>query len=215
MTDGIVQDMGATAGLAFLSVALWTIRVAFTSRGRKALGSMVAAVEATVFAVAFSRLLSGIDSPHQVVAYGAGVAAGTMTGLLIDAALNPQLVRVDVVDPDADGVLVERLHQRGYPTTVSAGFGLSGEVMVVSVTLAESLAAELLQTIEEAAGCAFWTVSPVRDARPSPLPRGFAAVTDLRRRTHRGAPRGGGWRGASSGGRAPVASLPRCTADLQ
>jgi uncharacterized protein YebE (UPF0316 family) len=73
----------ATVVLAMLSVSLWTLRVALTARNHKALASVAAAVEATVFALAFSRLLANLDSTAQVVAYAAGVGAGTLAGLSI------------------------------------------------------------------------------------------------------------------------------------
>ncbi|MDQ4133264.1 MAG: hypothetical protein M3179_08685, partial [Actinomycetota bacterium] len=51
------------AGLAVASVGLWTLRVALAARGRKLAGAMVAAVEAIVFATAFTRLASDLDAP--------------------------------------------------------------------------------------------------------------------------------------------------------
>jgi uncharacterized protein YebE (UPF0316 family) len=73
----------ATVVLAMLSVSLWTLRVALTARNHKAFASVAAAVEATVFALAFSRLLANLDSTAQVVAYAAGVGAGTLAGLSV------------------------------------------------------------------------------------------------------------------------------------
>ena len=55
--------MGA---LAFVSVALWTLRVALTARGRKASSAVVAAIEAVVFALVFSRLVSDLGSWDRV-----------------------------------------------------------------------------------------------------------------------------------------------------
>jgi uncharacterized protein YebE (UPF0316 family) len=80
-------DLAGTAALAMLSVGLWTVRVALTARGSRLIGSSVAAVEATVFAAAFSRLLGDLDSPARIAAYGIGVAVGTLTGLWIDQRL--------------------------------------------------------------------------------------------------------------------------------
>jgi hypothetical protein len=84
-----VMDLVGTAALAMLSVGLWTVRVALTARGSRVMGSSVAAVEATVFAAAFSRLLGDLDSPARIAAYGIGVAAGTLAGLWIDGWVRP------------------------------------------------------------------------------------------------------------------------------
>lgn len=73
-----------TFALAVGSVGLWTLRVALTARGSRALGSAVAATEAVVFVVAFSHVTNSLDAPVQVAIYGIGVGAGTYLGLTID-----------------------------------------------------------------------------------------------------------------------------------
>ena len=54
------------------SVALWTVRVALAARGRKVAGAGVAAVEALVFALAFTHLAAALDAPERGVATGSG-----------------------------------------------------------------------------------------------------------------------------------------------
>ena len=72
------------AAMALGSVGLWTLRVAFAARGRKVLGAGTAAVEAVVFAIAFSNLAANLDSPIRVLGYAIGVAGGTLLGLAVD-----------------------------------------------------------------------------------------------------------------------------------
>jgi uncharacterized protein YebE (UPF0316 family) len=74
--------------LAAFSVSLWTVRVAFTADRRLVAAAGVAAMEATMFAVAFSTLLGRIDSPVSVLAYALGVAAGTMAALRVEPLLS-------------------------------------------------------------------------------------------------------------------------------
>jgi uncharacterized protein YebE (UPF0316 family) len=172
--SAMLIEVASTAGLAMLSVGLWTVRVAVTARGSRALGALVAAVEATVFAVAFSRLLAGLDSPHRVAAYGLGVAAGTLLGLTLDSVLNPQTVRVDVVD--TDHTLVATLDREGWPSTSAAGFGVTGPVSMVSITTNEARLQDLVELIGSASPAAFWTVTLVRRVRPVSLPHGYTQV---------------------------------------
>jgi hypothetical protein len=72
------------AAMALGSVGLWTLRVAFAARGRKVLGAGTAAVEAVVFAIAFSNLAANLNSPVRVLGYAVGVAGGTLLGLAVD-----------------------------------------------------------------------------------------------------------------------------------
>ena len=78
-----------TSVLATLAVSLWTLRVALTARNRRVLAAVTASVEATIFALAFSRLLTSLDSASQVIAYAVGVGIGTLVGLTINERLTP------------------------------------------------------------------------------------------------------------------------------
>ena len=111
--------------LAITSVGLWTLRVALTARGRRGIGATVAAVEAVIFAVAFTNVAAHLDSPVRVAGYAAGVALGTMLGLTADHQLSPGVSEVDIVVPGLDTDTAERLNQLGWPTTTFTAHGPS------------------------------------------------------------------------------------------
>ena len=77
--------------LAVGGVGLWTLRVALAASRRKLLTSGVAAIEAVVFVVSFSRLAADLDRPARLVGYAVGVALGTMIGLAVTDALTNRL----------------------------------------------------------------------------------------------------------------------------
>ena len=86
-----MNELAAAAGMALLaitSVGLWTLRVALTARGRRGIGATVYAVEAVIFAVAFTNVAANLDSPVRVAGYAAGVALGTVLGLTADRRLS-------------------------------------------------------------------------------------------------------------------------------
>lgn len=76
-----------TFALAVGSVGLWTLRVALTARGSRALGSVISAIEAVIFVVAFSHVTGSLDAPIQISIYGVGVGVGTYLGLTVDRRL--------------------------------------------------------------------------------------------------------------------------------
>lgn len=172
------------AGLAMLSVGLWTARVALTARRRRLAATALAAVEATVFAVVFSRLLTGLDDPFSIGGYALGVAAGTAIALKMDDVFNPQLVKVDIVDPVGLLLVRDRLHAAGWPTTTSHADGLRGPVGVISVTTDAAELPALTGAVGEASEDAFWTVTAVQAAHPTSVPVGFTqpAASGRRRR---------------------------------
>jgi hypothetical protein len=156
--DGLIELL-TTAGLAMLSVGLWTVRVAVTARGNRVLGASVAAVEATVFAVAFSRLLADLDSPERIAAYGLGVALGTLLGLRFDAVLNPRALRLVAVDPA--GRLSTALSAAGWASTSTDGCSQSGPVSIVSLTIPEHELPALSAVMATTDSRTSWTLTPV------------------------------------------------------
>jgi uncharacterized protein YebE (UPF0316 family) len=182
MPPSALIDPVATASLALLSVSLWTGRVALTAKGRKAASALVAAVEATIFVVAFSRLLTGLDSPIRIVAYAAGVAGGTLLALAVDCVINPQVVKLDIIDSSRPDRVLAALHDEGWPTTVLRGEGLAAPIDMVSVTATEARLPALLRTVGRAAPDAFWTVTSVRQVGAAEVPSGFTQVAQPGRR---------------------------------
>ncbi len=77
--------------MAVSSVSLWTLRVALTARGSRALGSTIAATEAVVFVLAFSHVTGSLDAPIQISIYGGGVGFGTYLGLMIDRTMRKRV----------------------------------------------------------------------------------------------------------------------------
>lgn len=210
MNFDMIWEMLTTAGLAVGGVTLWTFRVAVTARGNKALGALLAATEAMLFIVAFSKLMGSFDSPQLVIAYGAGVAAGTMLGLTIDARLNPQLARVDIFDPTGDAI--DAIARSEFPYTQSDGYGTSGRVKVASVITPDTRVKELLDMVGAAGPASFWTVAPVRKANEVRVPGGHRQfVTPMRPRILHGSPRFGSVRRAPAhtGGRPGVSGSGR------
>lgn len=159
---GIVE-LAALAALAVLSVGLWTLRVAVTARGNAVLGATLAAIEATVFIVAVSKLLTDFDSPARVAAYGIGVAVGTLIGMRLDTIVNPRLVRIDIVSPGSG--LVDALNRERIPHTLSHGLGASGPVTIVSVPVLQRELARVTKVVRSTDPRAFWTVTSLTGMR--------------------------------------------------
>jgi uncharacterized protein YebE (UPF0316 family) len=167
---------GSMALLAISSVGLWTLRVALTARGRRGIGATVAAVEAVIFAVAFTHVAAHLHSPVRVGGYAAGVALGTMLGLTADHYISPGVSEVDIVVPRLDHDTVERLHQLGWPTTTLNADGPRGPVTLICIAVDDSRLTELITAVRQTAPDAFWTVQRLSTTHASALPHGYLQI---------------------------------------
>jgi uncharacterized protein YebE (UPF0316 family) len=176
---GVMEKLLASmvmAGLAMASVALWTMRVALTARGRKLAGSVTAAVEALVFLFAFSRVVSDMTAIERIVGYALGVGLGTLLGVYLDELLAAGQSEVRIVTQGRDTKLVSDLHELGWPVTWTHAEGPVGEVMVAFVAIDDSKLRTLTTELERRRPDAFWTVESLRRARAGNLDRGWIQV---------------------------------------
>ena len=160
-------DAIGMAGLAVMSVGLWTLRVALTARGRKMAASLASAVEALVFLLAFSRVLSDIDAIERIAGYASGVGLGTLLGVWLDGRIAAGQSEVRIVTGGTEPFLAEELQRLGWPVTWMRGTGPDGDVIVAFVAVDDAKLPKLLKELERRGANAFWTVEDLRHARAS------------------------------------------------
>lgn len=135
------------ACLAFVSVGLWTLRVALTARGRIVTSAAVAAIEAVVFALVFSRLVTDLGSWDKIAGYAIGVALGTVAGLLVNDRLSSEGVMVEVTVAGDGGALRTALHSRDLPATTFPVADRSGTATVLLVVVPRERIEEALAVV--------------------------------------------------------------------
>jgi uncharacterized protein YebE (UPF0316 family) len=158
-------EFSQMAGLAMISVSLWTLRVALTSRGRRVAGSVTAGVEAVVFVVVFSRVAADLAAIHNLAGYAVGVSAGTLVGVFLDERLSAGQSEVRVVTEGHDLDHIRRLRAEGWPMTWVHGEGPNGHVTVAFVAVDDMRLSALVRSLKVLTPKAFWTVERLRSAR--------------------------------------------------
>lgn len=175
------HDLAEAAGLALLAtcnVGLWTLRVAVAAAGRRLVAAGIAGAEALLFALVFGAVISSLDHPLRVVAYAAGVALGTVIGVVADERLSTGQSLVRIIVDGGDPTLA--LRERGWPATCSRADGVRGPVAVLVVAVDDRRLSHLLSDIEHLAPEGFLTVERLRSTKPVALPRGYMQVRSRR-----------------------------------
>lgn len=157
MDTNAVTDAIVVGVLASISVSLWTLRVAVAAAGRRLAAAAIAAVEAVLFAAAFSALITALDDPWRIGAYAVGVAVGTLAGLTADERISrgQSLVRI-VVDGDGDAE-TSALRACGWPVINTPADGVRGDVVVLSVAVDDSVLPHLHADLDHIAPGGFET----------------------------------------------------------
>src|SRR5262245_24741243 len=97
-----------------LDVTLSTVRILFIARGLRHLAPVVGFVEILIWLVAISQVLAHLDRPINYVAYAAGFAAGTWTGLAVEGRLALGLAAVRIITQEDASELIGRLKEEHF-----------------------------------------------------------------------------------------------------
>jgi uncharacterized protein YebE (UPF0316 family) len=172
----MIRDASWMAGLALVSVGLWTLRVALTASGRRLPGAAVAALEASVFAMVFGSLVSDLDRPARIGGYAVGVALGTVLGISADKRMSRGRSEVRILVDGTDGTLLHGLRERGWAATAVDADGVRGRVSVVLVAVDDRCLDSVLSDVRALAPTVYWTVVPIGGADPRRLGDWIAAT---------------------------------------
>lgn len=114
-------------------MSLDTLRVLFVMRGKKPIAWILGFFQSSIFLVAITSVLNGVDNPLMMIGYAAGFATGNVLGIIIEGKLAIGYINVSVVSPKLGMALANALRDAGYGVTEVPGYGKNG--MVSTLTL--------------------------------------------------------------------------------
>ena len=183
MNADLVVHTSSLTVMGMISVALWTIRVALTARGRRLAASATAGIEAVVFVLVFASVLSSLNSPVEVGGYAVGVAAGTLLGVVADARLSTGQSAVRIIVDGTGDDLVLALRAKAWPAARLQGDGVKGGIALLLLVVDDVHLPSLVAELHRLAPEAFWAVERLQSAKPAVLPAEYRQFGPRRRRT--------------------------------
>jgi uncharacterized protein YebE (UPF0316 family) len=175
-------DTIITGSAAALTISLWTFRVALAGRGRHLFSAVIAGVEAVLFVVVFTGLVTNLGNPIRLTGYALGVAAGTLIGLTADDRLSSGQSEVRLVVIGDGAQVIDLLHRAGWPATWTSSMGPDGPATSVFVAVDDRRRNDLLGLIDGLEPAPFVTVERLSETRPGPLPSGYIQLGERRAR---------------------------------
>ncbi len=152
-------------------VSLSTLRMIMVVRGKEYPAAAIGMVEATIYIAALGRVMTNINDPWKMLAYGLGFATGTLLGSTIEERLAMGHVSLEVIPPEETAEeLLKALRTAGYGVTVLTGYGLKGEKMVLMISTDRKSLPRLTEIIEEFAPDSFVTILETRAVRGGVTP---------------------------------------------
>jgi uncharacterized protein YebE (UPF0316 family) len=164
--------------LVVLEVAVWQVRVALATRGRKRIAAALGAVNAVLSVVAIGQVVTNLDRPSNIAGYALGVAVGVYVGVIVDARFAGDPVEYRLVLPGDDDETAAALRARGWPVTMHPAHDHEGPATVLTVVVRANRAARVERDLEALIPNGFHTSTRLRSATwmtQPPAPIAFAA----------------------------------------
>ncbi len=144
-------------------MSLDTVRLLFTVRGRKLVAGAIGVVQAGVFILAVSRVLSGPLNPYTVAGYALGFGTGVMLGIVFEERLAVGYAMLRIYS-NANGMqIAEQLRASGHAATEILARGREGNITVVNCVVARRNVTAVRAVVDALDANAFVTID---DARP-------------------------------------------------
>ncbi|MCB0100890.1 MAG: DUF2179 domain-containing protein [Anaerolineales bacterium] len=151
-------------------VTLGTLRIIFTSRGRRNIAPLLGFVEVFIWIVVVSQIVKSAQGITSYLGYAGGFATGTYVGMLIEErmAMGTLVLRI-ILKKDASE-LTSALREAGYGVTSVDGEGAQGSVKLLYTVVQRKKLAEVSKIIHEVAPRAFFSVEEVQSSEMGIFP---------------------------------------------
>lgn len=147
-----------------VDVSLGTMRIIFTSKGKRLLAPLMGFVEVFIWIVVVSQLVKNVSNLAGYLAYAAGFAAGNYVGMVIEnrLAIGTLMVRAIVSGDPVN--LIQTLIEAGYGVTYFDAQGASGPVKVIYTVIKRKEVKDVIKRIQDCDPDVFFTIEEVRQA---------------------------------------------------
>lgn len=151
-------------------VTLGTMRIIFTSRGRRNLAPWLGFIEVFIWIAMVGQIVKSANSVNAYLGYAAGFAAGTYIGMKIEERLALGTLVVRIILAHGGEELAARLRAAGFGVTIVNGEGASGAVKLLYTIIKRKDLKTVSGIIHEVTPKAFFSVEEVRAAESGIFP---------------------------------------------
>lgn len=151
-------------------VTLGTMRIIFTSRGKRNIAPFLGFVEVLIWIVVVSQIVKSVTSITAYIGYAAGFAMGTYVGMKIEERLAMGTVVLRIILAQGGEEMAKHLRDSGYGVTVVNGEGSTGPVKLLYTIIKRKDMGEVSKIIHAMNPKAFFSVEEVRFAESGIFP---------------------------------------------
>jgi uncharacterized protein YebE (UPF0316 family) len=151
-------------------VTLGTLRIIFTSRGKRNIAPLLGFVEVFIWIVVVGQIVKNVHSITAYFGYAAGFATGTYIGMKIEERLALGTLVLRIILAQGGDEMAHSLREAGYGVTTVNGEGASGAVKLLYTVIKRKNLGTVAAIIHAVNPKAFFSVEEVRLAESGIFP---------------------------------------------
>lgn len=151
-------------------VSLGTLRIIFTSRGKRNIAPLLGFVEVFIWIVIVGQIVKNVHSITAYLGYAAGFATGTFIGMKIEEKLAIGTLVLRIILAQGGEELAQKLREADFGVTIVNGEGSSGPVKLLYTVIKRKDLSAVSAIIHSINPKAFYSVEEVRSAESGIFP---------------------------------------------
>jgi uncharacterized protein YebE (UPF0316 family) len=158
--------------LRIVDVSIGTLRTLYMVRGDRLRAVPLAFCESLVWVIAISKIMAKVNENRWLLlAYAAGFATGTFTGITIERWIASGWILARIVGVAQEHSLAKAIRDAGFGVTALKADGREREQCILFVVAPRKRGEELLSLIRSVDADAFVTIDSVQTAMGGYLPQ--------------------------------------------
>ena len=153
-----------------IDVTLGTLRIIFTSRGKKNIVPLLGFVEVFIWVSVIAEITKGTHNFAAYLGYAGGFAAGNYVGMWIEEQLAIGNLVIRAILPKDRAGLIEDLRGAGYGVTSVDAQGAKGSVKLIYTIVSRKDLPDVIKIIHTTYPKAFFTFEELRSVEQGIFP---------------------------------------------
>jgi uncharacterized protein YebE (UPF0316 family) len=143
-------------------VTLGTLRIIFTSKGKKYIAPFLGFIEMIIWILAITHIFENLNNWACYIGFAAGFAMGNFVGIIVEErlAIGYELIRI-ITRKDADS-LISALREKGFGITSIRARGKKGDVGILYSIIKRSYLKDFVSFMKKYNPKAFYTIEDIR-----------------------------------------------------
>jgi uncharacterized protein YebE (UPF0316 family) len=154
-----------------VDVGLGTLRIIFTSRGKRHLAPLLGFIEVFIWVAIISQITRTATGIPAYFAYAAGFAVGNYVGMKIEDRLALGKVSIRMILSENGAQVAHALHEAGFGATVVDGTGANGQVKLIYTIVQRRDVGDVTAIINQIHPRAFLSIEEVRSSQEGIFPK--------------------------------------------